>query len=142
MQLHDLKPSKTKKSKKRVGRGGKRGTYAGRGQNGQRANAGGRLPSPEREQIKKFPKLRGIKNKSKKPSPVIVNVGDLDKLFGDEKNITSVSFIEKGMIKRKSSPVKILGDGEVKSVYNLKNVAVSKSAKLKIEKAGGKVDSS
>lgn len=139
MQLHDLKSSKNKKKKKRVGRGGKRGTYSGRGQNGQRANAGGRLPSPERELIKKLPKLRGIKNKSQKTAAVVINVGNLNKVFGEEKEITPGLFFEKGIIRKKSNPVKILGNGEVDGAYNVKNVAVSKSAKLKIENAGGKV---
>lgn len=44
MQLHQLKIKKKNKSKKRVGRGGKRGTYCGKGIKGQKCRAGRKLP--------------------------------------------------------------------------------------------------
>ena len=61
MQLQELKPIHKKKQRKRVGRGGKRGTYAGRGLKGQRARAGRRLKPAIRELIKRYPKLRGYR---------------------------------------------------------------------------------
>ena len=66
MQLHELKPIHKKKQPKRVGRGGKKGTYSGRGMKGQKSRAGRRLPPVIREMIKRYPKLRGYKFKPKK----------------------------------------------------------------------------
>lgn len=65
MQLHELKPKHKRKKRKRVGRGGKRGTYSGRGIKGQKARAGRRLKPVIRELIKRYPKLRGYKFKAK-----------------------------------------------------------------------------
>jgi large subunit ribosomal protein L15 len=65
MQLHQLKPIHKLKKRKRVGRGGKKGTYSGRGIKGQKARAGRRLKPAIRELIKRYPKLRGYKFKSK-----------------------------------------------------------------------------
>lgn len=64
MQLNDLKPIHKNKKRKRVGRGGKRGTYSGRGQKGQLSRAGRKLKPVIREIIKRYPKLRGYKFKS------------------------------------------------------------------------------
>jgi len=65
MQLHQVKPSHKTKTKKRVGRGGKKGTYSGRGIKGQKARAGAKLKPAIRDLIKKIPKLRGYKFKKK-----------------------------------------------------------------------------
>lgn len=66
MQIHQLKPIHKIKKKKRVGRGGKRGTYSGRGLKGQKSRAGRKMQPAIREFIKKFPKLRGYRFKSKR----------------------------------------------------------------------------
>jgi large subunit ribosomal protein L15 len=63
MQLHEIKPTHKLKKRKRVGRGGKRGTYSGRGQKGQLSRAGRKLKPLIREIIKRYPKLRGYKFK-------------------------------------------------------------------------------
>ncbi|MGB9680708.1 MAG: uL15 family ribosomal protein, partial [Minisyncoccia bacterium] len=60
MQVHELKPSIKSRKKKRVGRGGKRGTYSGRGLKGQKARAGRKIKSQLREMILKFPKKKGL----------------------------------------------------------------------------------
>lgn len=65
MQLHELRPLHRGKKRKRVGRGGKRGTYSGRGQKGQKSRAGRRLKPVIREIIKRYPKLRGYKFKAR-----------------------------------------------------------------------------
>jgi large subunit ribosomal protein L15 len=65
MQLHELKPIHKFKKKKRIGRGGKRGTYSGKGMKGQKSRAGRRLEPVIRGIIKRYPKLRGYKFKSK-----------------------------------------------------------------------------
>ncbi|MFQ6049937.1 MAG: hypothetical protein ACE5J0_02775 [Candidatus Paceibacterales bacterium] len=58
MELHELKPIHKKKKRKRVGRGGKRGTYSGRGIKGQKTRAGRKLKPIIQETIKRYPKLR------------------------------------------------------------------------------------
>ena len=57
MQIHQLKPKYKKKEKKRVGRGGKKGTYCGRGIKGQKARAGRKMQPIIRQILKKYPKL-------------------------------------------------------------------------------------
>ncbi|HMB17300.1 MAG TPA: 50S ribosomal protein L15 [Candidatus Paceibacterota bacterium] len=138
MQLHDLKKGKNKKKKKRVGRGGKRGTYSGRGIKGQKARAGHSIPSKMKRIVQKFPKLRGVKFNSHKKDTKVLNVSDLENMF-DSEEITKESFIEAGVIKNMSDPVKILGDGKLDKKFIIKGVPVSQSAKKKIEKAGGEV---
>jgi len=59
MQLHQIQPIHKLKKKKRVGRGGKRGTYCGRGIKGQKARAGAKIRPEIRDLIKRIPKLKG-----------------------------------------------------------------------------------
>lgn len=63
MQLHEISPLHKSKDEKRIGRGGKRGTFSGRGTKGQRARAGHRIRPAERDLIQHLPKLRGTRNK-------------------------------------------------------------------------------
>jgi len=65
MQLHELKPTHKLKKRKRIARGGKRGTYSGKGMKGQKSRAGRRLEPVVRGLIKRYPKLRGYRFKSK-----------------------------------------------------------------------------
>lgn len=138
MQIHELKPKNKRKSKKRIGRGGKRGTYSGRGIKGQKSRAGHKKPSSIKEIIAKLPKLEGVGNIRVKQPVTVVNVGDLEKIFREGK-VNRKSFVEKGIIKRISDPVKILGDGELNAQFVIEDIPLSRSAKDKIEKAGGKV---
>ena len=62
MQLHELRPVHKNKSKKRIGRGGKRGTYSGRGMKGQKSRAGRKIRPAIRDLIQRTPKLRGAKD--------------------------------------------------------------------------------
>ncbi|MDP3999362.1 MAG: uL15 family ribosomal protein [bacterium] len=129
MQLHDLRSGKDFSEKKRIGRGGKRGTTSGRGQKGQKSRSGHRMRPAIRDLIIRTPKLRGYQNKSIMPLRRAVNVGDLEKLVsGDLINRKTLGF-----------NFKILGGGEVKKAFTVEGVKMSKSAKVKIEKAGGKI---
>ena len=136
MQLHTLPPVHKNKKKKRVGRGGKRGTYSGRGQKGQKSRAGRKLPGGALDVIKSIPKLRGIKNKSIKPKPRAVNISALEAL--EATPITKAVLQKHGIIKKRE-PVKILGTGEIKKAIVIEGIPASKSAKEAIEKAGGSV---
>jgi len=59
IQLHQIQPEHKLKKKKRVGRGGKRGTYCGRGIKGQKSRAGAKIRPALRDLIKRIPKKRG-----------------------------------------------------------------------------------
>jgi large subunit ribosomal protein L15 len=138
MKLNDLKPApKSRKAKTRVGRGnGSKGTFCGKGMNGQTARAGGkRRPGFEGGQTPlymRMPKLGGFKNPTRKEYTPI-NVGQLNDLFkaGD-----TVSHETLGL----KDPVKILGMGELKIALTVKVDKVSKTAEEKITKAGGSVE--
>lgn len=138
MQLHDLK-SKDEKDKKRIGRGGARGTYCGRGVKGQKARAGSGGEPMIRGLIKRYPKLRGYRT-AEGDKNAVVNVENLENSYKDGETVTPNSLAEKGLIRRiggKVPSVKILGSGKIKKALTIKNCKVSKSAEKKIKKAGG-----
>lgn len=137
MQLHQLKPKHKLKKKKRIGRGGKRGTYSGKGIKGQKSRAGRKFAPVIRELIKKYPKLRGYRFKGQDKNLAIVNVGDLDKKFKESEVVNPKALLERKLIRRikgKTPKVKILGRGELKKKLTIENCELSKSAKEKIEK--------
>ncbi|MEK7636024.1 MAG: 50S ribosomal protein L15 [Patescibacteria group bacterium] len=138
MQLHELQIIYKKKSKKRVGRGGKRGTYSGKGMKGQKSRAGRKMKPMEMDLIQRLPKLRGFKNKSLREKPLIINIADLEKKFKND-IIDNKALLEAGIIKKLNRKVKILGEGKTKRIFQTKGILVSKIAKDKIETAGGKV---
>jgi large subunit ribosomal protein L15 len=138
MQIHELKTKYAKRRKKRVGRGGKRGTTSGKGQKGQRSRSGHHILPVERVMMQKFPKLRGVKNKSRKEPAVVLNLRELAALAKDGM-LNKRILLEKGIIKKMFQPVKVLNNGDIKSAVVVEGVSVSASAKAKIEKAGGKV---
>ena len=144
MQLHQLQPKHKPKQRKRVGRGGKRGTYSGRGMKGQKSRAGRKMEPIIRGLIKKYPKLRGYKFKSWKTKPVIVNIGTLEEKFKAGEKISPDILLEKKIIRRikgRILPVKILAKGELTKALIIKDCELSKQAKEKVEKAGGKITS-
>lgn len=148
MQLHQLIPTRKRSTKKRVGRGGKRGKTSGRGHKGQKARAGNSMRPEMREIIKKLPKLRGHgKNRAKavhsgRITAVPVNVSSLDETFENGAEVTPKTLVAAGVLSRSRSKmpvVKILGSGELTKKLAVSGCAVSQSARGKIKKAGGKV---
>jgi len=146
MQLHQLKPKHKLKTKKRIGRGGKKGTYSGRGMKGQRSRAGRRFEPIIRGLIKRYPKLRGYKFKPKAKNQnseiVILNLDILEKKFNSGERITPKVLLEKKIIstiKGKLPKVKILAEGKLTKALIIENCQFSKQAKEKIEKAGGNI---
>jgi len=138
MQLHQLKPIHKNKNRKRIGRGGKRGTYSGRGLKGQKSRAGRRIKPATREMLSRLPKLRGVKFRTLKPKAKIINLGDLErKLEGDI--IDRRVLIESGLIKKSDEDIKILSEGEPTRAFKVSGLKVSKKAREKIEKAGGEI---
>lgn len=136
MQLHQIKPKHKKKTKKRIGRGGKRGTYSGRGNKGQLSRAGANLQPLVKEYIKKYPKLRGYRFKTKDNGVSIVNFCDLEKHFKDSEKVSPDSLLKKGLvgkIKGRKPKVKILAKGDLKKKLKFENCLFSKKAKEKID---------
>jgi len=145
MQLHQLKPKHKSKKRKRVGRGGKRGTYSGRGMKGQRSRAGRRMKPVIRELIKRYPKLRGYRHQTRSQAlglePQVLNLSLLEKKFEAGGKVNPESLLEKGLIRRirgRTPRVKILGGGDIKKSLTFESCQMSKEAREKIEKAGGK----
>ncbi len=136
MQLHQLKPKHKSKKKKRIGRGGKRGTYSGKGIKGQRSRAGRKFAPVIRELIKKYPKLKGYKSKRRSKSFAVVNIGDLDKKFKESEVVNPKVLLERKLIRRiegKTPKVKILGKGELSKKLRIQDCKLSESAKEKID---------
>ncbi len=141
MKLNELQPAKgSRKNRKRVGRGpgSGRGKTSGRGTKGQKSISGysrklgfegGQMPL-----VRRLPK-RGFTNIFRKEYS-IVNIDELSKI--NKKTIKVKDLLEAGIIKKKSRPVKILGQGEIKSPKTVYAHKFSQSAVKKIEKAGGK----
>jgi len=146
--LSNLKYAKgSRKNRKRIGRGegsGHGGT-ATKGMNGQLSRSGankrywfegGQMPLQRR-----IPKY-GFTNHSRVEYQV-VNLQVLQK-FADEKKFTSEvinpEMLKKlGLISTLNQPVKILGNGEIKTKLQLEVNGFSKTAKEKIESAGGTI---
>ena len=141
MKLHELSPAKgSRRARKRIGRGpgSGLGKTAGRGHKGQRSRSGfsrrrgfegGQMPL-----IRRVPK-RGFTNIFRKEW-AIVNV---DRLADFEGEVTPEALRERGLV-RPGLPVKVLGDGEVAKSLTVKAHKFSRSAREKIEKAGGKCE--
>ncbi|MFZ3054738.1 MAG: uL15m family ribosomal protein [Minisyncoccales bacterium] len=141
MQLHELQKNSTAKRKKRVGRGGKKGTYCGGGGKGQKGRAGAKFKPLIREWVKKYPKLRGY-NFNVLSTVSVVNLDVLEKEFEAGAVITPEALVAKRIVRNvdgKSPLVKILSVGEIKKALTIENCTISKVAKEKIEKAGGTV---
>ncbi len=146
MKLHDLRPNRgAKKKRKRVGRGiaAGQGKTAGRGTKGQGARSGGgkgvyfeggQLPLARR-----LPYKRGFTNIRKiYYTPVnLKNLAEFD--FGGV-DVTPEIMAAVGLVNKPTDPIVILGDGEISQPLNVKAHRVSGTAKEKINAAGGTVE--
>ena len=139
MKLHELSPATgSKHARKRVGRGpgSGLGKTSGRGEKGQKSRTGysgrpgfegGQMPL-----IRRVPK-RGFNNSIFRTEYAVINVSDLAGLEGE---ITPEVLVRRGLV-RSGAPVKVLGDGEISAAIQVKANKFSKSARAKIEAAGG-----
>ena len=152
LNLSSLKPAAARKDRKRVGRGlgSGKGRYSGRGIKGQKARSGshkmragfegGQMPIYMR-----VPKQRGSTSKDAMPigpfmtKTVPVNLRDLETRFEAGDDVTLEALIEKGLIKNSKTDVKILGTGELTKKLAVSAHGFSKTAREKIEAAGGSV---
>lgn len=142
MELHTLKPTAgSRKDKHRVGRGhaAGKGKQAGRGQSGQTKRSTVRLgfEGGQNPLFRRIPK-RGFNNVNHVEYQ-IVNLDDLEKTFKANSVVSYETLFEHGLVK-KSMPVKILGRGQLTKKLTVKIPALSETARLAIEKAGGKIE--
>jgi large subunit ribosomal protein L15 len=151
LNLSNLKPAAARRDRKRVGRGmgSGKGRYSGRGIKGQKARSGSHKMRPGFEGgqmpvYMRLGKLRGATSKDAMPigpfrtSTVPVNVRDLAR-FDDGAEVTPDSLVEKRLIKNTRTDVKILGVGELTKKLSVSAHGFSKTAREKIEAAGGTV---
>jgi large subunit ribosomal protein L15 len=144
MQLHDLAPAVgSRKTRKKVGGGpgSGMGKTSTRGHKGLKARAGGSVrPGFEGGQMPIYRRLpkRGFYNIFKTNNAVL-NVSDLDRLE-DGTKVDLEALRQAGMVKGRVDGVKILGMGETTKKLSLKNILVSKTAREKIESAGGSIE--
>jgi large subunit ribosomal protein L15 len=142
MQIHELKIKNKNKARKRVGRGGKKGTYSSRGMKGQNSRAGRKFVPIIRELIKRYPKLKGYRRFVFENNTAIINLDILEKFCKDGDVVNPEFLLGNNLIEKhkgKMPEVKILGTGKLTKKITIESCAVSASAKTAIEKAGGKV---
>jgi large subunit ribosomal protein L15 len=144
ISLNSLRPAKgSTHKKKRVGRGpgSGLGKTAGRGEKGQKSRSGysrkigfegGQMPLHRR-----LPK-RGFTNIFKKKW-VEISLASLDRHFAANDEITPDVLHTRGLIKKAKHDVVVLGNGELSKALRVSAHRFTKSAKEKIEKAGGAV---
>ncbi|MDP2089970.1 MAG: 50S ribosomal protein L15 [Candidatus Gracilibacteria bacterium] len=148
LSLTNLKPnSGSRTTSKRLGRGNGsgKGTFCGRGCKGQNARSGGGVPAwfegGQTPLFRRLPKLKGFSNAKFKTEYSIINLSDLALLAG--KGITTINkevLLENKLIRRKSLPVKLLGQGELTSKIDVVVEKASITAREAVEKAGGKLE--
>jgi large subunit ribosomal protein L15 len=141
MELHDLKPAPgATRTRRRVGRGpgSGAGKTAGKGHKGQKSRSGysrrfgfegGQMPL-----VRRLPK--GFTNNFRIEFQV-VNLRDLERVFGDGDVVSPESLVDKGLVRKGAKPVKILGSGELTKKLNVKAHKFSTAAQSSIEKVGG-----
>jgi large subunit ribosomal protein L15 len=152
--LHSLKPAEgSRHRKKRIGRGEGSGTgkTSGRGQKGWGARSGnGRQSNLEGGQMPihmRMRKLRGPHMKKSMPFEQFgrthtqpVNLRDLEARFDDGATVGPAELAANGLATRKGVPVKILGQGDLTKKLTITAHGFSKTAREKIESAGGAVN--
>jgi large subunit ribosomal protein L15 len=140
MQIHQLKV-KSQKRKRRIGRGGKKGTYSGRGMKGQKSRSGAHInpifEGGRSTLIEHLPKKRGFKSLKEKKQTV--SLEKIEKYFEGGDMVNPQTLLQKKIIDNIKVPVKILGDGELTKKLTIEKCIVSKTVKEKIGKAGGKI---
>ena len=144
MKMHELAPAiGSTKEAKRIGRGhgSGNGKTAGKGHKGQHARAGhGMRPGFEGGQMplqRRVPK-RGFNNIFAE-EVIAINVSALN-VFEDGAVVDAAALADKGIVKKASYPVKVLGKGEITKKLTVKLNAFSASAAEKIAAAGGKTE--
>ena len=146
MKLNTL-ISKNSKKKKRLGRGigSSKGKTSGRGPKGQNSRSGVAIKSFEGGQMPLYRRLpkRGFKS-IKKKNIALINLSRIQNIVDNKKILSNTKInlqnLQKSrVINSKYRKLKLLGSGDVKTKFDIEVNFISKSAKEKIEKSGGKV---
>jgi large subunit ribosomal protein L15 len=148
--LHTLRPADgSKRDRKRVGRGtgSGHGKTAGRGHKGYGARSGAkdraRFEGGQNPIHMRMRKLRGPNKKMSMPFEPFrthtqpVNLDDLERRFDDGAAVDLAALRGSGLVNRRDVPVKVLGRGELTKRLTVHAHAFSKSARERIEAAGG-----
>ena len=147
MELNKLN-SKASKSKKRLGRGigSSKGKTCGRGHKGQKSRSGVAIKSFEGGQMPLYRRLpkRGFRSIVSKKNIAIINLSRIQEIITKQKNILNnkinLTNLQKSqLINKRHKKLKLLGTGDLKQKFDIEVNSISKSAKEKIEKLGGKV---
>jgi len=147
MELNNIKINQKKREKKRLGRGigSGKGKTSGRGHKGQKSRSGVAIKSFEGGQMPLYRRLpkRGFKNFRNK-NIAMINLNYLQKIAEKKVNLPNnkinlSNLIKSKLIKKKFKKIKLIGSGNLKSKFEVEVNFISKSAKEKIEKSGGKV---
>ncbi len=133
MQIHELKIAK-RKERKRIGRGGKTGTTAGRGSNGQKSRTGASVDplfeGGRSTLLERMKKVRGFK--SVHPKKHTVTLSTLDRMLADGDIVTRALLVQKGVVEKKAllEGVKIVATGTLSKKVTLgDDVLASEGAK-------------
>lgn len=144
MRLEELAPPEgARHHLKRVGRGigSGHGKTAGRGHKGQKARSGGAkgamFEGGQMPLVRRVPK-RGFTNRFREDFAE-VKLADLNR-FEEGAQVSPEDLRKSGIIKRAGDRVKILGNGEITRSLTVRAHAFTRSAREKIEQAGGKVE--
>lgn len=141
VNLSNIAPAKgATKKRKEVGRGGKRGTYSGRGMKGQRSRSGvsGLKALGLRQMLLSTPKSRGFK--SIHPKLPAINISLLEKYFDNGEIVDYKKLAQKKLIEKGNKQYKILGSGKLTKKLTVFADGFSASAKSAIESVGGKAE--
>ena len=146
MKLNTLN-SKLSKNKKRLGRGigSSKGKTCGRGHKGQKSRSGVAIKSFEGGQMPLYRRLpkRGFKS-IKRKDIAWINLSRIQEIINKKKillntKINLQNLQKSNLINSKYRKLKLLGSGDIKEKFDVEVDFISKSAKEKIEKSGGKV---
>lgn len=142
MQIHKLQLNTSKKRRKIVGRGGKKGSYSGRGIKGQKARSGVSInPLFEGGRSTLTDHMKKKKGfLSHRPKSVVISLSKLEAKFQDGEIVSRESLKKAGLLGKikPSVPVKVLGSALVTKKLTIeKEILLSQSARTSIEKAGG-----
>lgn len=148
MKLHDLAPNPgARKNRKRVGRGiaAGQGKTAGRGTKGQgaRAGSGGKLYR-QGGNLPFYRRLPFMRGEGFTPINRVdyneVNLDQISEAFKSGEEVTPETLADRRLLRDTRNPVVILGRGEAEAAFKVRVHRISKSAKAKIEAAGGSVE--
>lgn len=137
--MHQIQPKNKPSKSKRIGRGGKRGTFSGRGVKGQKSRSGANIRPAIRDYIQRIPKLRGHSSNTGAPSgpknPMPIATISLERVldaFKKGDTVSPASLHEKKLIRRvrgRIPRVKILGGGTIPKDIKVSGCILSKSIK-------------